>query len=88
MDCRNQIETVLNESNVLNEVKTSMLNVGLHVENLPNDTIVHFAYGHQGHDKDHKLVVDAREIKKALQELEVQLVSGTLCTKAFTLINM
>lgn len=63
-DCRIRIETVLNKSNVLNEVKTSMLNAGLHVEDLPNDPIAHSPYGRQGHDKEQKLGVAARETKK------------------------
>ena len=59
-DCRIRIETVLNKSNVLNEVKTSMLNAGLHVEDLPSDPIVHSSYGRQVHDKEHKLAVATR----------------------------
>ncbi|KAJ6799265.1 vacuolar fusion protein MON1-like protein [Iris pallida] len=52
-DCRIQIETVLVKSNVLSEVQRSMLDGGLHVEDLPMDSSLQSGSlsPHLGHDK-------------------------------------
>ncbi|KAH9288972.1 hypothetical protein KI387_033089 [Taxus chinensis] len=63
-DCRMRIESVLNKSNVLSEVKRSMLNTGLHVEDLPSDPTLNSVHGPQGYDNRHELATAVRETKQ------------------------
>ncbi|XP_057836189.2 vacuolar fusion protein MON1 homolog isoform X1 [Cryptomeria japonica] len=59
-DCRIRVESVLNKSNMLSEVKRSMLNTGLCVEDLPSDPVLNSARGHQVHDNRHELSAAAK----------------------------
>uniref|UniRef100_A0A0D6R108 Vacuolar fusion protein MON1 homolog n=1 Tax=Araucaria cunninghamii TaxID=56994 RepID=A0A0D6R108_ARACU len=63
-DCRIQVESVLNNSNVLSEVKRSMSNAGLRVENLPCEPTLNSVHGGQGLNHRHDLAVSVRETKR------------------------